>query len=299
MKKLRQANRGWAVAIIVGWMVMSGLFFPRTQYGAAWDVQKYIDYIGGLGQYLWAEVVQRVLVESLEEIQKKLYTEEVFHVWFYEHTKCFEKHDRKSHLRIVIWDKVDHGGWYDAFKLFADIKELEVIPVLLPRNEEKVEPIVAAFLGTDYWRYYVIEADVIYEEPVQQGGANDGVRENLEYHVINVRVESVGVQHLHGAEKARQHDAEGNAAVKDLDCSPRLCGGAVGNKGDYVQDDPNVDYVDGDNSLHRSVANQALQSAMGHHVPHPDSQASGALEVGEEAPRGGASYNVQLGEAHA
>ena len=121
------------------------------------------------------------------------------------------------------------------------------------------------------------------EEPVQLGGAIDGVREDLEYHVANVRVESVGVQHLHEAEKEGKGDAEGSVVVKDQHCSPRSCGGAVGDKNDYgyrVQVDPNVDYDDGDNSLHRSIASeldQALQSGMEHHVPPHNSQASEAL----------------------
>lgn len=53
---------------------MSGLFFPHTPYGAAWGVQKYVEDVRGLSQCSWAEAVWRVLVESLEEMQKKLCT---------------------------------------------------------------------------------------------------------------------------------------------------------------------------------------------------------------------------------
>ena len=59
---------------------MSGLFFPRTPYVLAWGVQKYVKDVGGLGQYSYAEALWRVLVESLEEMQKKLCTGEVFNV---------------------------------------------------------------------------------------------------------------------------------------------------------------------------------------------------------------------------
>lgn len=38
--------------------------------------------------------------------------------------------------------------------------------MLLPHDAEKVEPIVATFLGTDDWRYYVMDAEGVlsYEE---------------------------------------------------------------------------------------------------------------------------------------
>jgi len=49
-------------------MVMSGLFFPTTPYGVAWGVEKYVEDVGSLGKYNWAEAVWRVLVESLDEI---------------------------------------------------------------------------------------------------------------------------------------------------------------------------------------------------------------------------------------
>ena len=51
---------------------MSVLFFPKTPYGAAWGVEKYVQDFAGLGKYNWAEVVWRVLVESLDEMQQRL-----------------------------------------------------------------------------------------------------------------------------------------------------------------------------------------------------------------------------------
>ena len=56
---------------------MSGLFFLRTPYGAAWGVDKYVEDVVGLGKYNWAEAVWRVLVESLDEMQQKLARGEV------------------------------------------------------------------------------------------------------------------------------------------------------------------------------------------------------------------------------
>jgi len=76
MRKLCEANRGedqvglWLQ--LFAWMVMSGLFFPRTPYGAAWGVEKYVHDVTGLGKYNWAEAVWRVVVESLDEMQQKL-----------------------------------------------------------------------------------------------------------------------------------------------------------------------------------------------------------------------------------
>jgi len=58
-------------------MVMSGLFFPRTPYGVAWGVEKYVEDVASLGKYNFAEAVWRVLVESLDEMQNKLASGEV------------------------------------------------------------------------------------------------------------------------------------------------------------------------------------------------------------------------------
>ncbi|KAJ8422652.1 hypothetical protein Cgig2_032400 [Carnegiea gigantea] len=103
----------------------------------------------GKEQCSWAEAVWRFLFESLEEMQKKLCTGEVFDVQMNGFTQLIQP----------VGNKVDHGGWYGAFKLLADIKECQVILVLLPRDEEKVEPIMGAFLGTNDCRYYVMDAE--------------------------------------------------------------------------------------------------------------------------------------------
>ena len=48
-------------------------------------------------------------------------------VWFYEHTTRFGKQDKKRYPRLASWDRVDHGGRYDANLLLKDIREDEVI----------------------------------------------------------------------------------------------------------------------------------------------------------------------------
>jgi len=76
MRKLCEANRGedqvglWLQLFAL--MVMSGLIFSRTPYGAAWGVEKYVHDVTGLAKYNWAKAVWRVLVKSLDEIQQKL-----------------------------------------------------------------------------------------------------------------------------------------------------------------------------------------------------------------------------------
>ena len=49
-------------------MMMSGVIFLRTLYGAAWSVQRYMEDAGGLSEYAWAEAMWRVLVEAVEEM---------------------------------------------------------------------------------------------------------------------------------------------------------------------------------------------------------------------------------------
>ena len=47
-------------------------------------------------------------------------------VWFYEHIRRFAKQDKSRFPRIVNWDRVDHGGRYDANLLLKDITEDKV-----------------------------------------------------------------------------------------------------------------------------------------------------------------------------
>ena len=76
MKKLLDANKEpkklemWLS--LYAWRVMSGVMFPRTPYGTAWSVQKYMEDVRRMNEYAWAEAVWRVLVEAIEEIQRKL-----------------------------------------------------------------------------------------------------------------------------------------------------------------------------------------------------------------------------------
>ncbi|KAJ8425386.1 hypothetical protein Cgig2_018475 [Carnegiea gigantea] len=94
MKKLLDANKEleklglWLS--LYAWRVMSGVMFPRTPYGAAWSVQKYIE-----------------------------------DVWLYEHTTRFTQRDKCRFPRLASWDSVNHGGRYGAFLLVEGIKESE------------------------------------------------------------------------------------------------------------------------------------------------------------------------------
>ena len=47
-------------------------------------------------------------------------------VWFYEHTSRFAKQGKSRFSHLTNWDRVDHGGRYDANVLLKDIMEDEV-----------------------------------------------------------------------------------------------------------------------------------------------------------------------------
>jgi len=110
-------------------------------------------------------------------------------VWFYEHTTRFGKQDKKRYPRMASWDKVDHGGRYDANLLLKDITEDEVthnihigrelmcvlwydivvdhyvrcgqvIPVLYPRDDELVHRTVTQFMCTDEFSDYIDDEEV-------------------------------------------------------------------------------------------------------------------------------------------
>ncbi|KAJ8420361.1 hypothetical protein Cgig2_023217 [Carnegiea gigantea] len=104
---------------LYAFIVVSGVFFPRTPYGAAWSLLHYVDDVDCIGQYAWAEAIWEVVVESIKDTQKKL-ARGLFsvvqingfclliQVWFYEHTTRFCRQDGQRFPRIASWRKVDH-----------------------------------------------------------------------------------------------------------------------------------------------------------------------------------------------
>ncbi|KAJ8434095.1 hypothetical protein Cgig2_005774 [Carnegiea gigantea] len=61
MKKLLDANKeteklGMWLSLYA-WRGMSGVMFPRTPYGAAWSVQKYMEDVCGMDEYAWAKLM--------------------------------------------------------------------------------------------------------------------------------------------------------------------------------------------------------------------------------------------------
>ncbi|KAJ8437549.1 hypothetical protein Cgig2_017902 [Carnegiea gigantea] len=149
-------------------MVISGVLFPRTPYGATWGMLHYTENIEQMGQYNWAEAVWRVVVETIEDTQKKLCAGPLsdvqlngfsllIQVWFYEHTTRFANQDKRRFPRIASWARVDHGGAYAC--LASMDMYVQVIPVLYPRDDEIVHPTVRDFTGTDKFGYYVDDGE--------------------------------------------------------------------------------------------------------------------------------------------
>ena len=54
------------------WFVLSGVFFPRGVYVAAWELERYANDVAGMSQYAWAEAIWRYLVEALDDMQRRL-----------------------------------------------------------------------------------------------------------------------------------------------------------------------------------------------------------------------------------
>ncbi|KAJ8422403.1 hypothetical protein Cgig2_029227 [Carnegiea gigantea] len=113
---------------------------------AAWSLLRYVDDVEGMGQYAWADVTWQVVVDSIEDTQRKLCRgplSEVqlnglcllIQVWFYEHTTIFSNQDGQRYPRLVSWRKVDHGGMYDATELLAELQESEMSAAFMWRME--------------------------------------------------------------------------------------------------------------------------------------------------------------------
>ncbi|KAJ8425455.1 LOW QUALITY PROTEIN: hypothetical protein Cgig2_018853 [Carnegiea gigantea] len=166
---------------LYAFIVVSGVFFPRTPYGAAWSLLHYVDDVDCMGQYAWAEAIWEVVVESIEDTQKKLarglFSEVqingfclLIQVWFYEHTTRFCGQDGQRFPTIASWRKVDHGGMYDATELLAELEESEVKPILEARGPELQETVVRAYMETDEYRFYVEDGEGVlsFDEQLRQ-----------------------------------------------------------------------------------------------------------------------------------
>ena len=57
---------------IYAFVILSGVLHPCTPYGAAWTLLHYVEDMNEIREYAWAEAVWRVLVETIEDTQKKL-----------------------------------------------------------------------------------------------------------------------------------------------------------------------------------------------------------------------------------
>jgi len=66
---------------LYAWFVLSGLLFPRAVYKAAWELQRYANDVRRIGRYAWAEAVWRYMVQSLDDMQRRL-ANPVSHVQF-------------------------------------------------------------------------------------------------------------------------------------------------------------------------------------------------------------------------
>ncbi|KAJ8430269.1 hypothetical protein Cgig2_030668 [Carnegiea gigantea] len=99
------------------WLILSGLMFPCSVYGAAWELQRYANDVQGMSRYAWAEAVLRYLVQCLDDMQRRLCNP---------YTTRYEVYEKRTFPRIGSWAKVYHGGRYDAVELVAEIEEHEV-----------------------------------------------------------------------------------------------------------------------------------------------------------------------------
>ncbi|KAJ8446969.1 hypothetical protein Cgig2_006597 [Carnegiea gigantea] len=100
--------------MLYAFILLSDVLFPRTPYGAAWSLLRYVDDAEGMGQYAWADAIWQVVVDSIEDMQRKLChgpLSEVqlnelclliqVQVWFYEHTTIFSNQDGERYPRLA------------------------------------------------------------------------------------------------------------------------------------------------------------------------------------------------------
>ncbi|KAJ8421573.1 hypothetical protein Cgig2_028557 [Carnegiea gigantea] len=155
---------------IYAFTIMSGVLFPGAPYGVAWGMLQYVEDIQRIGEYNWAEAVWRVVVNTIEDTQKKLCAGPLTEVqlngfclliqgWFYEHTIRFVDQGRKRYPCIASWVRVGYRGRCDASELVKDITEEEVIPILCPRDVELVDRTVSQFMATDEFGYYIDDGE--------------------------------------------------------------------------------------------------------------------------------------------
>jgi len=55
-------------------LVVSGLFFPQTTGGDAWELIELVKDVDRLAEYNWAAVVCQFIVDALGETKEKMHT---------------------------------------------------------------------------------------------------------------------------------------------------------------------------------------------------------------------------------
>ncbi|KAJ8419611.1 hypothetical protein Cgig2_015005 [Carnegiea gigantea] len=107
----------------------------------------HVEDIEGISQYNWAEAVWRVVVETIEDTQKKLCAGPLTEV---------QLNGLCRLIQLIM-------GRYDASELLKDIKKeeeqvgfsVQVIPILYPQDTELLNTIVTQFMATEEFGYYV------------------------------------------------------------------------------------------------------------------------------------------------
>ncbi|KAJ8425180.1 hypothetical protein Cgig2_010789 [Carnegiea gigantea] len=166
---------------LYAFIVLSGVLFPRMPYGVAWSLHRYVDDVEGMGQYAWADAIWQVVVDSIEDTQRKLCRgplSEVqlnglcllIQVWFYEDTTIFSNQEGERYPCLASWRKVDHGGMYDATELLAELQESEVKPLLIACEGELQEAVVQEYMQSNEYRFYVEDREGVlsFEEHLRR-----------------------------------------------------------------------------------------------------------------------------------
>ncbi|KAJ8422140.1 hypothetical protein Cgig2_002648 [Carnegiea gigantea] len=121
-------------------LVMSGLLFPYSAGGVAWELIEMMEDVKAMAKYNWSKAVWSFLVEAIEEMKEKIHTKKnykaknlqihgfamILQVWFYKHTNLYPHAEDKCVSRIASWVNLYTARKYDAMVLISSIKDNQV-----------------------------------------------------------------------------------------------------------------------------------------------------------------------------
>ncbi|KAJ8420215.1 hypothetical protein Cgig2_021429 [Carnegiea gigantea] len=140
---------------IVTLLVVSGLLFPQSAGGVAWDLVHIMEDVDGVREYNWSEAVWEFLVQAMEQSQEKIQSTKNLQI-----NGIYAFADEKRVPRLSSWVNFYKGKKYHTGVVVRELKDSEIIQIIEVRDKERRIPVVQALVESEEYEAYVEDVQV-------------------------------------------------------------------------------------------------------------------------------------------